>query len=57
MRYSNTAITELSAKYRSVLKKCALLNAAILLSTAVALPAMAERSGGEDVTSPISGTF
>ena len=49
MRYSNTAITELSAKYRSVLKKCALLNAAILLSTAVVLPAGAEtlNVGGE----------
>ena len=41
MRYSNTAITELSAKYRSVLKKCALLNAAILLTTVVALPVSA----------------
>ena len=37
MRYSNTAITELTKRYRNVLLKCALLNAALLLS----VPAMA----------------
>ena len=40
MRYSNTAITELSKKYRTILKKCAILNAVALL--ALSTPAMAE---------------
>ena len=39
MKYSNTAVRELSAKYRSILKKCALLNAMVLVSVAVAAPA------------------
>ncbi len=42
MQYSKTTLMELSHKYRSILKKCALLNAAVLLTTAVALPAMAD---------------
>lgn len=42
MKYSKTTLMELSHKYRSILKRCAFLNAAILLSTAIALPAAAE---------------
>ena len=43
MRYSNTAITELSKKYRTILKKCAILNAVALL--ALSTPAMAAQYG------------
>ena len=43
MRYSNTAITELSKKYRAILKKCAILNAVALL--ALSTPAMAAQYG------------
>ena len=39
MKYTKTTLMELSHKYRSILKKCAFLNAAILLSAAIALPA------------------
>ena len=39
MKYSKTTLMELSHKYRSILKRCAFLNAAILLSAAIALPA------------------
>ena len=42
MKYSNTTIRELTARYSRVLRKCALLNAALLLSVAFAVPAMAE---------------
>lgn len=31
MRYSKTAITELTKRYKKILKKCALFNAAILV--------------------------
>ncbi len=41
MKYSNTALKELSARYAQVLRKCALLNAVILLGVAFAAPAMA----------------
>lgn len=41
MRYSNTTIRELNAQYRSVLKKCALFNAAVLIGALVAMPAVA----------------
>ena len=39
MKLSSTAIKELSSQYRSVLKKCFILNACVLMATA---PAMAE---------------
>lgn len=41
MKYSNTTIRELNAQYRSVLKKCALFNAAVLIGALVAMPAVA----------------
>ena len=41
MKYSRTAITELTSKYRSILRKCAFLNAAILMGALVANPANA----------------
>lgn len=41
MKYSNTTIRELTARYSRILKKCALLNAVILLGVAFATPAMA----------------
>jgi len=41
MRYSRTAITELTSKYRSILRKCAFLNAAILMGAMIANPANA----------------
>lgn len=41
MKYSNTTIRELNAQYRSVLKKCALFNAAVLIGALVAVPAVA----------------
>lgn len=43
MKYSNTAITQLTRWYKQILIKCAIFNAAILLGGAfVATPAMAE---------------
>ena len=39
MKYSKTTLMELSHKYKSILKKCAFFNAAILLSVAIILPA------------------
>ncbi len=42
MKYSKTALMYLSHEYGHILKKCALLNAALLLGTLVALPANAE---------------
>ena len=43
MKYSNTAITQLTRWYKQILVKCAILNAAILMGGAViAAPAMAE---------------
>jgi len=41
MKYSSTAIKELNARYGKILRKCALLNAAILIATAIATPATA----------------
>ena len=44
MKYSNTAITQLTRLYKSILVKCAIFNAAILMSSAfVVAPAMAEQ--------------
>lgn len=42
MKYSNTTIKELTAQYRAVLKKCAILNAAVLMGAFVAMPAVAD---------------
>ncbi len=42
MKYSNTTIKELTAQYRAVLKKCAILNAAVLMGVFVAMPAVAD---------------
>ena len=41
IKYSKTALMYLSHEYSHILKKCALLNAALLMSTMVALPANA----------------
>lgn len=41
MKCSNTTIKELTAQYRAVLKKCAILNAAVLMGAFVAMPAVA----------------
>ena len=42
MKYSKTTLMELSHKYRDILKKCALFNAAILLSVAISTQAWAD---------------
>ena len=42
MKYSNTALKELSARYGKVLRKCAYLNAIVLTAVMIANPAMAE---------------
>ncbi|MBR1915216.1 MAG: YadA-like family protein [Alphaproteobacteria bacterium] len=45
MKYSNTAITQLTRLYKSILVKCAIFNAAILMSSAfVVAPAMADQT-------------
>ncbi len=41
MKYSSTTIRELTARYRNILKKCFMLNAAILMGVAFSTPAMA----------------
>ena len=41
MRYSRTALMELTHRYSNVLKKCALINATILMSAVFATPVMA----------------
>lgn len=41
MKYSNTTLRELSARYRHVLRKCALFNVAVLMGVALSAPAMA----------------
>ena len=41
MKYSKTTLMELSHKYSSILRKCALLNATILVGTMLTLPVMA----------------
>ena len=51
MKYSKTTLMELSHKYRNILKKCALFNAAIFMSVAIAAPAMAhEVLSSDDIT-------
>ena len=42
MKYSKTALKELTARYRDVLRKCAFLNAIILMGAALSTPAMAD---------------
>lgn len=42
MKYSNTALKTLSARYGKVLRKCAYLNAIVLTAAMIANPAMAE---------------
>ena len=42
MKYSNTALKNLSARYGKILRKCAYLNAIILTAAMIANPAMAE---------------
>ena len=58
MKYSNTTIRELTARYSRILRKCALLNAALLLSVAFAVPAMAgiERNEAGEITSIVDNT-
>lgn len=46
MKYSNTTIRELTARYSRVLRKCALLNALVLVGVAVAMPVMANTVAG-----------
>ena len=41
MKYSNTAIRELNAQYRSVLKKCFMLNAILLIGATLVTPVVA----------------
>lgn len=41
MKYSNTALKELSARYGKVLRKCAYLNAIVLTAAMIATPTMA----------------
>ncbi len=41
MKYSNTALKELTARYKSILKKCAYLNTIILVGAMMTTPAMA----------------
>ena len=42
MKYSKTAITELTQRYRQILRKCAFLNAAILMGVILAAPTNAK---------------
>ena len=44
MKYSKTALMYLSHEYGHILKKCALLNAALLMGTMIALPANAQEA-------------
>ena len=60
MKYSKTTLMELSHKYRSILKRCAFLNAAILLSAAIAFPAGATSYTADDlegIYSVVGNTF
>ena len=42
MKYSNTALKNLSIRYGKILRKCAYLNAIVLTAAMIANPAMAE---------------
>ena len=52
MKYSNTALKNLSARYGKILRKCAYLNAVVLTVAMIANPAMAavDRSKLEKVS-------
>ena len=50
MKYSKTALMYLSHEYGHILKKCALLNAALLMGTLVALPTNAAEATHKVVT-------
>ena len=52
MKYSKTALKELTARYRDVLRKCAFLNAIILMGAALSTPAMAD----DPITENVSGS-
>ena len=56
MKYSNTAIRELNAQYRSVLKKCFMLNALVLLAVSTILPTSA-KAVDEIVVTPENATL
>jgi len=55
MKYSKTTLRELTAKYRSVLKKCALFNATVLMAMAVSLPTMADIPFTGELTGDVTG--
>ncbi|MBQ4084471.1 MAG: hypothetical protein IJC30_02290, partial [Alphaproteobacteria bacterium] len=55
MKYSKTTLRELTAKYRSVLKKCALFNATVLMAMAVSLPTMADTPFTGELTGDVTG--
>ncbi|MBO7332775.1 MAG: hypothetical protein J6U64_03830, partial [Alphaproteobacteria bacterium] len=55
MKYSKTTLRELTAKYRSVLKKCALFNATFLMAMAVSLPTMADTPFTGELTGDVTG--
>lgn len=57
MKYSNTTIRELTAQYSRILRKCALLNAALLLGVIFAVPAMAETSFLAEDNQVLSGNY
>lgn len=57
MKYSNTALKELTSRYRNILKKCAFLNAVIILGLGVATTADAREIAGvsdQDLTGVVS---
>ena len=56
MKYSNTALKNLSARYGKVLRKCAYLNAIVLTAAMMATPAMAE-TGIASSDSPVTKTW
>ena len=53
MKYSNTALKELSARYGKVLRKCAYLNAIVLTAVMIANPAMAEIISDQTKVDPL----
>ncbi len=55
MKYSKTTLMELSHRYAKVLRKCALLNATILMGAMVALPAMADTNFTGTLNSDLIG--
>ncbi|MBR5129788.1 MAG: autotransporter domain-containing protein [Alphaproteobacteria bacterium] len=53
MKYSNTALKELSARYGKILRKCAYLNAVVLTAAMIANPAMAEIISDQTKVDPL----